>query len=182
VDVEGRTGMCKAVEHLVSQGHTRIAALAWPEHSRVGNERLSGYHAGMEAAGLPVDPAWIIRGESDYNYGYAAMQQLLALPVSQRPTAVVTMLDLIAIGAMRAIEEHGLEVGPDVAVIGFDNTPVAGYLKPSLTSIGQPAWDVGQHVVRLLVSLLNDEKPTEQQILLQSELVIRESSRGYRDQ
>ncbi len=179
VDVEGRTGMRQAVEHLVAQGHERIAALAWPEQSRVGNERLSGYTEGMEAAGLPIDPEWIVRGESDYDYGYTALCRLLALPEPQRPTAVVTMLDLIAIGAMRAIEENGLAVGRDVAVIGFDNTPVASYLKPSLTSIGQPAWDVGQHVVELLVRLLEGETPKEQQILLPSELVIRESSQGY---
>lgn len=179
VDVEGRTGMREAVEHLTAQGHTRIAALAWPDHSRVGNERLAGYFEGMETADLPINPAWVIRGESDYGYGYTAMQRLLALPAAERPTAVVTMLDLIAIGAMRAIEEHGLAVGKDVAVIGFDNTPVAGYLKPSLTSIGQPTWDVGQHVVRMLISLLRGKALEAQQVLLPSELVIRDSSQGY---
>ncbi len=182
VDVEGRTGMSQAVEHLAGQGHTRIAALAWPDHSRVGNERLAGYFAGMESANLPINPAWIIRGESDYNYGYTAMRQLLVLPVPERPTAVVTMLDLIAIGAIRAIEEHGLAVGADVAVIGFDDTPVAGYLKPSLTSIGQPTWEVGQQVVRMLISLLKGQTPEIQQVLLSSELVIRESSQGFRNQ
>jgi len=80
------------------------------------------------------------------------MQQLLALPPARRPTAVVTVLDLIAIGAMRAVEEHGMTVGRDIAVIGFDDTPVARYLKPSLTSISQPAWEVGRLVVHLLVS------------------------------
>jgi len=179
VDVDGALGMRQAVEHLVAQGHRRIAALAWPEHSRVGNERLAGYLAGMESAGLPIDPAWVVRGESDENYGYVAMQQLLALPPARRPTAVVTVLDLIAIGAMRAVEEHGMTVGRDIAVIGFDDTPVARYLKPSLTSISQPAWEVGRLVVHLLVSQLSGERTANNQILLPSELVIRESSVGY---
>ncbi|NPV67129.1 MAG: LacI family DNA-binding transcriptional regulator [Anaerolineae bacterium] len=179
VDVDGGIGVQQAVEHLLAQGHRRIAALAWPEYSRVGNERLAGYFQAMATAGLPVDPAWIVRGESDYNFGYMAMQQFLALPPAQRPTAVVTMLDLIAIGAMRAIEERGMTVGRDIAVIGFDDTPVARYLKPALTSISQPAWEVGQHVVRLLVSQLSGETTGCQQLLLPSKLVIRESSLGY---
>ncbi len=179
VDVDGAVGMQQAVEHLIAQGHTRIAALAWPEYSRVGNERLAGYLRAMEAAGLPVNPAWIVRGESDYTYGYTAMQQVLALPPAQRPTAVVTMLDLIAIGAMQAIEAAGMAVGRDVAVIGFDDTPVVRYLKPGLTSVRQPTWEVGQQVVQLLVSQLRGEESGCQQILLPPELVIRESSVGY---
>ncbi len=180
VDVDGAVGMQQAVEHLAAQGHQRIAILAWPEDSRVGNDRLAGYRAGIEVAGLPNNPAWVVRGESDENYGYSAMQGLLALPFALRPTAVVTMLDLIAIGAIRAIEERGLAVGRDIAVVGFDDTPVARYLKPSLTSVSQPAWEVGRLVVRLLISQINGESVEDQHLLLPSELVIRESSLGYR--
>lgn len=180
VDVDGCIGMRQAVDHLVEQGHQRIGALAWPEHSRVGAERLAGYFEGMKSAGIAIDPRWIVRGQSEYDFGYSAVDTLLNLPAAQRPTAIVTMLDLIAIGAIRAIEERGLTVGTDIAVIGHDNTPIAHYLKPSLTSVSQPVWEVGQHVVRLLVSLLRGEQPDQQQILLPSELVIRESSQRHR--
>jgi len=179
VDVDGHAGMYQAVEHLLAQGHQRIAILAWPESSRVGTERLSGYLAAMKNAGLEVDPAWIMRGESQYDFGYNATLALLDLPGDRRPTAIATMMDLIAIGVMGAIERRGLRVGRDVAVTGFDDTPVLRYLRPGLTTLRQPVWEVGQRVVQLLVSLLRGENPAEQQILLVPELVIRESTQGY---
>lgn len=179
VDVDGRAGVYEAVRHLIAQGHRQIAALAWPEESRVGNERLSGYLDAMDEVGLPIDPAWIVRGSGEFDYGYEAMCGLLALPAARRPTAVVTMLDLIGLGAMRAIEESGRVVGRDIAVIGFDDMPFIHYLKPGLTTLRQPAWEVGQRVVRLLVSLLEDRPVAEQHILVPPELIIRESSLGF---
>ncbi len=179
VDVDGGAGVLQAVRHLIDAGHRRIAILAWPEKSRVGNERLSGYLVAMEEAGIAVDPAWVVRGESEYDYGYDATQALLDLPAARRPTAIATVLDLIAIGVMRAIEERGFVVGRDIAVTGFDDMPVIHYLKPSLTTLRQPVWEVGQQVVRMLVDLLGGTLPAEQQILLPPELIIRESTQGF---
>lgn len=180
VDVDGRFGMYQAVQHLLEQGHRRVAALAWPELSRVGTDRLSGYLNAMADAGLSIDPDWIKRGESEFDYGYSATCDLLGLPDDRRPTAIISMIDLIAIGAMYAIEEHGLRVGKDVAVIGFDDMPIVHYLKPGLTSLHQPAWEVGRRVVHLLVDLLNNQQPEDHQILLPPELVIRQSSQGFK--
>jgi DNA-binding LacI/PurR family transcriptional regulator len=179
VDVDGRAGVQQAVEHLLDQGHRWIAVLAWPEESRVGADRLSGYWAAMEAAGLDVDPAWVKRGAGEDDYGYTAAHELLDLPADRRPTAIVTVFDLIAVGAMRAVEEQGLAVGRDVAVTGFDDMPVIFYLRPGLTTLRQPVWEVGQRVIEILVNLLAGEKRQEQQILLPPELIIRESSQGY---
>jgi DNA-binding LacI/PurR family transcriptional regulator len=162
--------------HLFDQGHRRVAALAWPEHSRVGQERLSGYLKAMDNAGLPVDPAWIARGTGDFEFGYSATPALLDLPSHRRPTAIVTMLDLMALGAMRALEECGLRVGQDVAVVGFDDMPVIQYLKPGLTSVRQPVWEVAQKVVEMLVSLLEGKPADQQQVLLMPELIVREST------
>ena len=161
------------------QGHRRIAALAWPEDSRVGQERLSGYLKAMEDAGLAVDPAWIARGTGDFEFGYSVTPSLLALPPHRRPTAIVTMLDLMALGAMRALEECGLQVGQDVAVVGFDDMPVIQFLKPGLTSVRQPVWDVAQKVVEVLVSLLEGKPAHEQQVVLMPELIVRESTSGH---
>jgi DNA-binding LacI/PurR family transcriptional regulator len=176
VDVDGEAGLYAAMTHLFAQGHRRVAALAWPEHSRVGQERLSGYLKAMEDAGLPVDPAWIARGTGDFEFGYSATPSLLDLPSHRRPTAIVTMLDLMALGAMRALEECGLRVGQDVAVVGFDDMPVIQYLKPGLTSVRQPVWEVAQKVVEMLVSLLEGKPADQQQVLLMPELIVREST------
>lgn len=179
VDVDGRAGIATAVRHLVEQGHQRIAVLAWPESSRVGSERLSGYWEAMADADLPIDPKWIIRGKGEIDFGYEATQRLLELPEQRRPTAVVTMLDTTAIGVVQALEACGVAVGSEVAVTGFDDMPVAHHFKPSLTTLRQPLWDVGREVINLLIAQLKDEQPVRQSILLPPELVIRESSLGY---
>jgi len=176
VDVDGRAGMRLAVEHLVARGHRRIAFLGWPEQSRVGNDRLCGYRAAMEAAGLAVHPAWIHRGGGEYEYGHAATQALLALPAEHRPTAIVTVYDMIAVGVIRAIEGQGLRVGRDVAVTGFDDLPVIHFLQPGLTSLRQPVWEAGQRVVEMLVRRLEGQPPDDSPVLLMPELIIRESS------
>jgi DNA-binding LacI/PurR family transcriptional regulator len=176
VDVDGRAGIRQAVDHLVEHGHRRIAALGWPEDSRVGADRLSGYWDAMASAGCEVDPAWVKHSAGEFEYGYTAAHELLDLPASRRPTAIVTVFDLIAVGAVRAVEERGLVVGRDVAVTGFDAMPVILYLRPGITTLRQPAWEVGQRVIQILVSLLRGEEPRERQVLLRPELIIRESS------
>jgi DNA-binding LacI/PurR family transcriptional regulator len=179
VDVDGRAGIAKVVHYLIDNGHRRIGLIAWPEHSRVGNDRLAGYLDAMTDSGLPVDPAWIVRGSGEIEYGYAATQQLLAIPESSRPTAIVTMLDTIAMGAMQAVETCGLIIGRDIAVTGFDDMPAARHLKPGLTTLRQPIGEVAKAVLSLLLAQLNGEQSATQPLMLSPELVIRESSQGY---
>ena len=179
VDVDGRAGMAEAVQHLIEQGHRKIAILAWPENSRVGTERLNGYWDAMAGAELPVDPKWIVRGKGEIDYGYEAANRLLDLPEQRRPTAIVTVLDTIAIGVIQALEACGIAVGSEVAVSGFDDMPVANHLKPSLTTLRQPVWEVGRTVIDLLIAQLRGEQPASQRVLLRPELVVRESSVGY---
>jgi DNA-binding LacI/PurR family transcriptional regulator len=176
VDVDNRAGMRMAVEHLLAQNHRRIAVIAWPEDSRVGAERLGGYFDAMEAAGIEVQPQWVIRGEGVYAYGRHAAHILLSLPGGIRPTAIVTLVDLIAIGAMRAVEECGYQVGRDIAITGFDDAPIIQYLHPALTSLRQPSWEIGQRVVEMLVALLEGNPPDVQQLLLPPRLMVRQSS------
>ncbi len=179
VDVDGRVGIAMAVSHLVEQGHRRIAFLGWPESSRVGSDRLAGYWDAMAEAELPIDPKWVVRGKGEIDYGYEATMRLLELPEKRRPTAIVTVLDSISIGVIQALEACGLRTGRDVAVTGFDDMPVAHHLKPSLTTLRQPVWDVGRAVINLLIALLREEQPGAQHILLPPDLVVRESSQGY---
>ncbi len=178
VDVDGAAGMRLATEHLIVHGHQRIGVLAWAEATRVGDDRLSGYLEAHDSAGLPADPELVARGESDFESGYAATECWLTLPLDRRPTAVVAMSDLMAIGAMHAAQAAGLTVGRDFAVAGFDDVPLAQYLRPPLTSVRQPIRQVGHLCVDLLVALLSGLPLAERHILLQPELVIRASTQG----
>lgn len=176
VDVDGADGVWQAVNHLLELGHQRIACLAWPEASLTGQYRLQGYRQAMTEAGLDVDPDWIMRVENDYYHAYYATQTLLALPPARRPTAVVALTDLMAIGVMNAAADAGLQVGPDLAVVGFDDAPITGYLRPPLTSLRQPIAEVGERVVTMLIDLARGETPSPAQVLLKPRLIVRDST------
>lgn len=178
VDVDGEAGVRQAVDYLIQLGHRRIGLIAWPESSLTGDTRCAGYLAALRAAGLGRDPAWIVRTEHEEAAGRAAMRQLLALPADRRPTAVMALSDLMAIGAMNALYEAGLQPGQDVAVVGFDDIPLAQYLRPPLTTLRQPIPEVGERVVKMLLSLIRGEPLAERQVLLKPTLVVRESSGG----
>lgn len=181
VDVDGCAGIRMATEHLIAQGHRAIALLAWPDHSRVGADRMEGYYAAMQQAGLDVDPAWVHRSESSFQAGYAAVQRWLQLPAERRPTAVVALDDTLAIGAMRAAMDAGLRVGPDFGVTGFDDAPGVQYLSPPLTSLRQPLQQVAQRLVAMLIERIHSREPEPKQVILPPRLIVRASSvRGER--
>lgn len=176
VDVDGTDGVRQAMVHLLELGHRCIACLAWPENSLTGQYRLQGYLTAMADADLPVDPAWIMRIEYNYYSAYQATQTLLALPSDRRPTAVVALSDLMAIGVMNAAAAAGLEVGPDLAVVGFDDAPITGYLRPSLTSLRQPINQIGEMAVTMLIALVRGEELDPAQVLLKPQLIVRDST------
>lgn len=176
VDVDGAEGLRLATRHLLEQGFERIAALAWPKNSRVGQDRLDGYLRAMGEAGIQPRANWLERGEGSVAFGYESTLRWLHLAKSTRPTGIVAFSDAMAIGAMRAIHERGLRVGEDIGVTGFDDSPMSQYLTPPLTTLRQPVWQVGEKVIGILVGLLHDKPPAETQILLAPQLIVRESS------
>ena len=176
VDVDGFNGLCQAMRYLISGGHQRIAAVAWPENSRVGNERMRGYFESMQAAGLETCAEWVERGEGTFEFGREAATRLLQLPEAIRPSAIITLNDTQAIGVLHVAREQGLEVGRELAVIGFDDAPMSQYLFPSLTTVRQPIPEAGRKCVEILVSLMKGEEPTEDRVLLLPELITRASA------
>jgi DNA-binding LacI/PurR family transcriptional regulator len=178
VDVDGYAGLRQAMQYLISTRHQRIAAIAWPEDSRVGNERMRGYFDSMKTAGLKIRPGWIERGEGTFEFGRAAAARLLNLPAADRPTAIVTLNDTQAIGALHAAREQGLTVGRgrNLAVIGFDDAPMSQYLFPALTTVRQPIREAGRKCVETLVSLMKGEEPSERHVLLKPNLIVRSSA------
>jgi DNA-binding LacI/PurR family transcriptional regulator len=176
VDINGADGLCQSMQHLISQGHRRIAAIAWPEDSRVGNDRLSGYFESIQEHKLDTRRNWIERGEGTFEFGYEAASRLFELPAPERPTAIVALNDTQAIGAVQAAREHGLEVGRDIAVIGFDDAPMSQYLVPPLTTVRQPIREAGRKCVEILVARMKGEQPQEHQVLLKPQLIVRASA------
>lgn len=176
VDVDGTAGLREATCYLLDKGHRRIGALAWPEASRVGNDRIAGYFEAMRSAGFEVSPAWIERGEGTFEFGYQAGLRLLTRPAEERPTALVAMSDTMAIGGIRAAQELRLEVGRDIAITGFDDAPMSQYLFPALTTVRQPIREAGRKCVEILVSLMKGEKQDDHRVLLPPTLIARASA------
>lgn len=179
VDVDGAAGMRMVIEHLISLGHCQIAILAWPETSRVGQNRMEGIASAVDKAGLALKQDLIVRGEGSYEFGYQAAKRWLELPPARRPTAIVALNDIMAIGAMSAVKDCGLQAGKDIAVTGFDDAPMVQYLNPPLTSVRQPIPEIGHRVITMLLDILNGNPPDDCCVLLEPRLIVRASSGGW---
>jgi len=176
VDVDGRRGIQLAVEHLLSKGHERIGLISYPQGSRIGDSRTEGYMVAMQEAGLPIREEWVAHTHNTLEYAVNAAQQILSS--RPRPTAIVCANDAMAFGVKHYVESIGLEIGTDVALTGYDDTPVAELL--GLTSLRQPIALIASNVVDLLLAEINHQRPEEHQIVLEPTLIVRASSQTAR--
>jgi DNA-binding LacI/PurR family transcriptional regulator len=174
VDADNALGARLAVDHLVHRGRNTIATIGGPSDMVVGRTRHDGYLAGLAAAGLEVDDALVVRGDFSQDSGETGMRVLL----SRRPDldAVFCANDLMAAGALRVLREAGRDVPGDVSVVGFDDAPLAQSTHPPLTTVHQSAEQMGREMVGLLLETMQhpDEPPVPR--LLETRLVVRESS------
>lgn len=172
VDVDGMTGIRMATQHLIEQGHRRIALIREPTGSVSGDARYQGYVAALADSGVPYSPELVVVAEHRVSDGYLAAQALLDLPTL--PTGMVAMSDTIALGAMQALRDRGCRA----AITGFDDIPLGEFLTPPLTSVRQPIQDVAALMVEMLIQQIDDESFVPQQHLLLPTLVVRASSLG----
>ncbi len=176
VDVDNRVAAQLAVNHLLSQGHTRIGCITnSPPSFFSGYDRLCGYRDALEAAGISYEKKLVRYGNYGPESGYEAMTSILEAE-KPRPTAVFVASDVVAFGAMRAIQEHQLTIPNDIAVIGFDDVPMSRFMNPPLTTIRLPAADIGRKAGELLFDLILHQVEPGRQVLLDTELIVREST------
>jgi LacI family transcriptional regulator len=174
VDVDNAGGARAMTEFLLSLGHRRIALIAGPLARSAGQDRLDGYQAALQAAGMAVNPALIAEGEFTEESGYRAMHHLM--PAS--PTAVFACNDLMALGAVRALADAGLRVPDHVSVAGFDNLMAAAASSPPLTTIEQPVVELGRSAAELLLQRIQaGDGPPPPSRMLPTRLVPRLSTR-----
>jgi LacI family transcriptional regulator len=138
-----------ATRHLLDRGHRRVAHVAGTPGMHVAADRLDGYRRALDEAGVAHDPALVVAADFTRAGGAVAMRALLALP--EPPTAVFAANDLLAIGALDVIREHGLTVPGDVALVGFDDIDAAALMSPPLTTVVNPAYEWGQTAGRVLL-------------------------------
>jgi LacI family transcriptional regulator, galactose operon repressor len=167
-----RQGARLATQHLVDLGHRRIGYVNGMEDWIEAQNRLAGYSDVLTECGLPVDEALIRHGNWSLESGYEAAQELLAL--ADRPTAIFAANDIMALGAMYAIQKAGLEVPRDVAIVGYDDRDFAAWIRPALTTVRMPSYEMGQAAARLLLEQIN-KKELEDATQVTGKLIVRES-------
>ncbi len=177
IGVDGTLGMYLLTRHFIESGHQRIAYIAAPPHFFFATDRKAGFRQALAEAGIPLEKELEILGDLTQQGGYLAMKELLSRfpSADTKPTAIAACNDLMALGAMAAIQDAGLDVGEDIAVGGFDDIPPAAHSHPPLTTVRQPIYQIGAQVMRTLVQLVQHEPLAQRHIVLEPELVIRKS-------
>jgi LacI family transcriptional regulator len=176
VDLDSQAGIRMVVDHFVERGHRRIGIILPPPQLAFTGFRLLGYQDGLSQAGIAFDEALVRNGDMTIHSGYALAREILE--ASGDVTALIASNDLMAIGAMRAINDRGLTVGQDIAVSGFDDIDIAQYTDPPLTSVHQPIYDIASELIALLVGVIDEHVPRDAQHsrVIPPKLVIRASS------
>ncbi|MCX6032784.1 MAG: substrate-binding domain-containing protein [Chloroflexi bacterium] len=174
VRVDDQHGARLATEHLLALGHRRIAHVAGPAGHSSSADRLAGYRAALAEAGVPFDGALVFAGTGRPAAGEQAAASLMAL--ADRPTAVFCYNDMTAIGLLRAARQAGLAVPRELAVVGFDDIPLASYVSPALTTVAQPKFELGQQAMAMALALMVGRGEGVGDVVLQGRLVVREST------
>lgn len=173
VDVDNYYGATLAIEHLISLGHRKIGFIGKPTVTSA-KDRLRGYKAVLDKYKIPFDENLVkISDDASIQSAYQVMSELLEN--HDKPTAVFLASDLMALGAMKAIKESGKSIPEDVAIVGFDDIPLAEYTEPELTTVRQPSFQKGVTAARLLIQYLEKKKKPKSKIL-DVELIVRKST------
>jgi LacI family transcriptional regulator len=174
VTVNNAAGAYAAIDHLITGGYRRIACITGPLSKTTGSERYVGYCEALKDADLAEDERLVRVADFREAGGQRAMQELLAL--DDPPDAVFVANNVMTIGALQAIAKAHLEIPRDIAVIGFDDMSWSSLLRPPLTTVAQPTYDLGVETGRLLLSRLEGYSGAARTVVLSPSLVVRASS------
>lgn len=166
----GRT----ATEHLLDLGHRRVGWIGGPAASAAARERLHGYRAALDSAGIELEQELVRSDSFSIDTGLVHGRALLALP--EPPTAIVTGDDEIAVGVLAAARELGVPVPGRLSVVGFDDTPQAGWTSPPLTSVHQPLAGMGRMAVETLLAMVDGVQPASPHVQLATSLTVRDTT------
>lgn len=174
VDVDNVGGARVATTHLLSLGHRRVAFIGHaPPDYTAAHDRLEGYRQALAEAGVPFDESLVTFAAFTAESGHEAMLDLLK--VEPPPTAVFVASDEVALGALGAAREAGLRVPEDLAIVGFDDVPLAAYTEPPLTTLRLPAYALGWVAAEMLIRRIQGEPVERARVRLETELVVRGS-------
>ncbi|MDZ7315776.1 MAG: LacI family transcriptional regulator [candidate division KSB1 bacterium] len=177
VIVDDYDGAFQATQHLISRGYRRIAHLAGPQNLSIGHQRLAGYRDALAKSGRPYDPSLVVFGGLNEEDGDTGFKQLLKQS-PQFPDAIFCVTDPVALGAFQNIKQMGLHIPKDIALVGFSDNPIGALIDPPLTTVRQPAYEIGETAAKTLLDLIEHPESIEknQTIILKTTLIVRQSS------
>ena len=171
---DSHTGAQLLIDHLIDLGHQRIALINGPSTISTAQDRADGYRASLEAHGVAVDESLIFQGDFKQDSGYRLVKQ--ALTCDPRPTAIFAANNFIALGVLQALQEAGLHVPEEIALVCIDDVPYLSAIDPFLTVAVQPAYDMGAAAARLLVERLTTRRTGKtREVVLAPHLIVRRS-------
>jgi LacI family transcriptional regulator len=173
VTIDNQRGAFEAIQYLIQKGHRRIGLITGPVDTSTGRQRLRGYESAHATAGYTVETELIRYGDFKQDSGHRLAIELLSLP--HPPTALFVCNNLMTIGALEAIFERRQSIPGQVAIIGFDDLPLASVFNPPLTVVRQPAYEVGKAAAELLLRRFEDPRKPVESIKFSPELIIRQS-------
>ncbi len=173
VGVDNFEGARIAAEHLVSQGHRRIAFIGHSTGKIVNQLRESGYNAALSDAGIAIDPMMVLDGDGTTESGRQAAEHMFVRDVL--PTAFLCVNDATALGVMIALNARGYDLPRQFSVMGFDDISYASFVTPALTTMKQPRSKIGEEAMNLLLAVIEGRAVEQRQVLLRSELILRNS-------
>lgn len=177
IDIDNFGGACAMTRHLLSLGHRELRMIRGAEGNRDASERERGFRAVLLESGITCEDSWIVSGAFTEASGFQATQQLLADPA--RPTAIFAANDSMAVGALSALRAAQLRVPEDIAVVGFDDVPIAAYVNPTLTTVRVSIATLGARAAERLFACLHAQAGSDRKHeILPTELVIRRSCGG----
>ena len=174
VDSENEKGAHLAMKHLYDLGHRDIAFVAGIMEETNGIDRFNGYKDAIRDLGLTYRREWVIYGDFNKEKAYVESKKLFT--TAKKPTAIFCSDDYMAIGVMERIKEMGLKVPNDIAIIGFDDIEIAAYVKPELTTIRQPIYELGKTATKILLDHINNDQKKIVHKFLNVELIKRNST------
>ncbi|MFD1177960.1 LacI family DNA-binding transcriptional regulator [Paenibacillus puldeungensis] len=177
VDTDNRAAAGGAVNHLVTMGHKRIGFVSGPSNLVVSVDRMEGYKRALRENGLTWHPEWVFEGELLLNSGYRSLSYFMNQP--DRPTALVVYDDLVALGVIRALNKLEIKVPDDLALVSFNNIPLAELSIPPISSIDIGIYHLGDTAAQVFIQNMqhaNSEFGGPKRLIIPHELIVRESS------
>ncbi|MFD2761875.1 catabolite control protein A [Lentibacillus juripiscarius] len=174
VNIDYEAAAFEATSYLIEKGNTRIAFISGVDDTLINKQKYNGYVRAHEEKSVTLDDAYILKGDYSYDSGLEAAEQLLAK--DEQPSSVFVASDEMALGVIHGAQDRGFRVPEDLEVFGFDNTRLATMVRPTLSTIVQPMYDIGAVAMRLLTKYMNKEEVEEKKVILPHRIVERNST------